>query len=172
MVLHTNFLFIIIFIFSVLGTSIIATPGRLLHHISEVGNIIKSVEYIVFDEADQLFEMGFEEQLMQIISYLPNPSSSSSSSSSVAGGGGMSGIGRQTLLFSATLPQKVVEFSHVGLNNPVVVRLDSESKLPPNLAIQFFTVRQQEKDAALIYLLTHSNLIQQNHQTIVFTATR
>jgi ATP-dependent RNA helicase DDX54/DBP10 len=130
--------------------SIIATPGRLLHHISEVGNFLKAVEYLVFDEADRLFEMGLQEQLLQLLTYVPSS--------------------RQTLLFSATLPPRVVEFSQAGLNNPAIIRLDSETKLPPTLKIQFFLCRLEEKEAALVYML--NNLIKSNEQTIIFTATR
>jgi len=42
---------------------IIATPGRLLHHIVEVDMNLKAVEYLVFDEADRLFELGFSQQV-------------------------------------------------------------------------------------------------------------
>ena len=51
--------------------SIIATPGRFLHIVVEMELKLSSVEYVVFDEADRLFEMGFSEQLREIISRLP-----------------------------------------------------------------------------------------------------
>ncbi|ETE57405.1 ATP-dependent RNA helicase DDX54 [Ophiophagus hannah] len=74
---------------------IIATPGRLMHVAVEMKLKLHSVEYVVFDEADRLFEMGFAEQLKEIVSRLPD--------------------GRQTLLFSATLPKLLVEFAQAGL---------------------------------------------------------
>lgn len=46
---------------------IIATPGRLLHHLVEVEMSLNLVEYIVFDEADRLFEMGFSQQIEQLM---------------------------------------------------------------------------------------------------------
>lgn len=47
---------------------LIATPGRLAHHLNEVPDFnLKSVEFLVFDEADRLFEMGFQEQINEII---------------------------------------------------------------------------------------------------------
>jgi hypothetical protein len=50
---------------------LVATPGRLMHHLSEVeGMSLRSVEYVVFDEADRLFEMGFAEQLRSILHHL------------------------------------------------------------------------------------------------------
>ena len=51
--------------------SIIATPGRLLHLLVEMGLKLSCVEYVVFDEADRLFEMGFSEQLREILFKLP-----------------------------------------------------------------------------------------------------
>ena len=51
--------------------SIIATPGRFLHLLVEMEMKLTTVEYVVFDEADRLFEMGFSEQLYEIIKRLP-----------------------------------------------------------------------------------------------------
>lgn len=113
--------------------SIIATPGRLLHLIVEMNMDLKSVQYVVFDEADRLFEMGFETSLNEILQRLP--------------------AGRQTLLFSATLPKSLVEFAKAGLQEPKLVRLDSESKISPDLKMAFFSVKHLEKDACLISLL-------------------
>ena len=113
--------------------SIIATPGRLLHLIVEMNLDLKSVQYVVFDEADRLFEMGFETALTEIVHKLP-PS-------------------RQTLLFSATLPKSLVEFAKAGLQNPKLVRLDAESKISSDLKMAFFSVKQAEKDACLLLLL-------------------
>lgn len=114
-------------------SSIIATPGRLLHLIVEMNLDLKSVQYVVFDEADRLFEMGFETALTEILHRLPAT--------------------RQTLLFSATLPKSLVEFAKAGLENPKLVRLDSESKISTDLRMAFFSVKQNEKDASLLVLL-------------------
>ena len=75
-------------------SSIIATPGRFLHLAVEMELQLSSIEYVVFDEADRLFEMGFAEQLQEIIRRLPES--------------------RQTLLFSATLPKLLVNFAKAG----------------------------------------------------------
>lgn len=52
-------------------TSIVATPGRFLHVLVEMELKLHSLQYVVFDEADRLFEMGFSEQLHEIIRRLP-----------------------------------------------------------------------------------------------------
>ncbi|KDN42411.1 DEAD-domain-containing protein [Tilletiaria anomala UBC 951] len=113
---------------------LIATPGRLLHLIVEMNLDLSSVNYVVFDEADRLFEMGFAAQLEELLLRLP-PS-------------------RQTLLFSATLPKSLVEFARAGLQaNPKLVRLDADAKISADLRMAFFSVKPSEKEAALLVLL-------------------
>ncbi|KAJ7346657.1 P-loop containing nucleoside triphosphate hydrolase protein [Mycena albidolilacea] len=156
---------------------IIATPGRLLHLIVEMNLDLKSVQYVVFDEADRLFEMGFETALNEILHRLP--------------------ASRQTLLFSATLPKSLVEFAKAGLQSPKLVRLDAESKISSDLKMAFFSVKQAEKDACLLFILRdvikvpfgdaptseadastrkgkakHSEQRTAPHQTLIFVATK
>ncbi|KAK4572592.1 hypothetical protein RGQ29_030851 [Quercus rubra] len=130
---------------------IIATPGRLMHHLSEVDDMsLRTVEYVVFDEADSLFGMGFAEQLHQILVQLSE--------------------NRQTLLFSATLPSALAEFAKAGLRDPQLVRLDLETKISPDLKLAFFTVRHEEKHAALLYLIREQ--ITSDQQTLIFVSTK
>ncbi|CAG9856383.1 unnamed protein product [Phyllotreta striolata] len=129
---------------------IVATPGRFLHICVEMELKLSSVEYVVFDEADRLFEMGLGDQLTEIINRLPDT--------------------RQTVLFSATLPKVLVEFAKAGLSDPILIRLDVESKLPEELVCWYFSIRAEEKLAALLVLLkSHIDLKQ---QTIIFAATK
>ena len=109
--------------------------------------------------------MGFKEQLNEILHKLSTEN-------------------RQTLLFSATLPQSLVEFARAGLQSPVLIRLDVESKLSDKLKLGFFNCRQDEKLAILIYLLKNvikavknpqanaDNLKQRVEQTLIFVATK
>ncbi|POR36208.1 ATP-dependent RNA helicase DBP10 [Tolypocladium paradoxum] len=112
---------------------VIATPGRFLHLKVEMGLDLSSIQYVVFDEADRLFEMGFAAQLTEILHALP-PS-------------------RQTLLFSATLPASLVEFARAGLQDPSLVRLDAETKVSPDLESAFFSVKGAEKEGSLLHIL-------------------
>ena len=112
---------------------VIAAPGRFLHLKTEMGLDLSSVGFVVFDEADRLFEMGFANQLTEILHALP-PS-------------------RQTSLFSATLPKSLVEFTKAGLQEPTLVRLDTESKISPDLQSAFFTLKSSEKEGALLHVL-------------------
>lgn len=112
---------------------VVATPGRFLHLKVEMDLDLKSVEYIVYDEADRLFEMGFAEQLNELLASLPPQ--------------------RQSLLFSATLPRSLVDFAKAGLQNPVLVRLDSESKISDELEMAFLAIKKNEREANLLFLL-------------------
>ena len=67
----------------------------------------------------RLFEMGFQEQLMEVIKRLPDS--------------------RQTLLFSATLPKLLVEFAKAGLHDPTLIRLDVDTKLSEQLTVRHMT---------------------------------
>eukprot|EP00096_Caligus_rogercresseyi_P015644 TRINITY_DN8119_c0_g1_i1.p1 TRINITY_DN8119_c0_g1~~TRINITY_DN8119_c0_g1_i1.p1 ORF type:complete len:787 (+),score=227.43 TRINITY_DN8119_c0_g1_i1:263-2362(+) len=129
---------------------LIATPGRFVHLCVEMNLKLDAIGYVVFDEADRLFELGFGEQLKEILGRLSDD--------------------RQTLLFSATLPKLLVEFAKAGLNDPTLVRLDVDTKIPDTLKLAFISCRDEGKSALLLYIL--QKLISKNEQTIVFCATR
>ncbi|KAJ5712485.1 ATP-dependent RNA helicase dbp10 [Penicillium malachiteum] len=112
---------------------VIATPGRFLHLKVEMNLDLSSIRYVVFDEADRLFEMGFAAQLTEILHGLPST--------------------RQTLLFSATLPKSLVEFARAGLEEPTLIRLDTEGKISPDLQNVFFSVKSSDKEGALMHIL-------------------
>ncbi|PSN39512.1 ATP-dependent RNA helicase DDX54 [Blattella germanica] len=99
---------------------------------------------------NQLFEMGFGEQLQDIVSRLPET--------------------RQTLLFSATLPKVLVDFAKAGLSDPILLRLDVETKLPDQLKLAFICCRSEDKPAALLSLLKH--VVKPNAPTVIFAATK
>ena len=130
---------------------IIATPGRLLHVVVEMDLKLSKVELVVFDEADRLFEMGFAEQLREVLARLPES--------------------RQSLLFSATLPKQLVEFARAGLSQPVLIRLDVDSKLSDRLAMNFLLCRTEDKLPAFLYLLRNAVDLDRE-QALVFAATK
>ncbi|KAG0689120.1 ATP-dependent RNA helicase dbp10 [Pichia californica] len=112
---------------------IIATPGRFLHLKVEMRLDLSSIEFIIYDEADRLFEMGFSEQLNELLASLPER--------------------RQSMLFSATLPRNLVDFAKAGLINPVLVRLDTEMKISEELEMCFFSSKKNEREANLLSIL-------------------
>jgi superfamily II DNA/RNA helicase len=86
------------------GTDIIvATPGKLLSHLAQGYADLSKVKHLVLDEADKMLDMGFTDDLMQIISYLPSD--------------------RQTLMFSATMPNKIRELAKKILKDPEEITL-------------------------------------------------
>uniref|UniRef100_A0A7S3XG40 RNA helicase n=1 Tax=Picocystis salinarum TaxID=88271 RepID=A0A7S3XG40_9CHLO len=130
---------------------LVVTPGRLLHHLEEVeGMSLRNVECVVFDEADRLFEMGFADDLREILRKMPEE--------------------RQTMLFSATMPSALAEFTQAGLKEPHLVRLDADTKVSPDLQPHFFVAKQEEKITALVYLL--DRVIPADEQTIIFVSTK
>ncbi|MCM1109148.1 MAG: DEAD/DEAH box helicase [Clostridium sp.] len=82
---------------------IIATPGRLISHLS-LGNVdLSHVSFFILDEADRMLDMGFSDDIMQIVKHLPE--------------------NRQTIMFSATMPTKIQELAKTILHNPAEVKL-------------------------------------------------
>ena len=112
---------------------LLATPGRLLHVMVEMELKLSSINYLVFDEADRLFELGFSSQVQEILSRTASD--------------------RQTLLFSATLPSAVADFVSAGLHNPKLVRLDVESKLSPQLTLRHLFCSATDKSEILVHLI-------------------
>eukprot|EP00055_Hartaetosiga_balthica_P012069 m.57405 g.57405 ORF g.57405 m.57405 type:complete len:840 (-) comp7826_c0_seq1:136-2655(-) len=129
---------------------IVATPGRFLHILVEMNLQLTAVSQVVFDEADQLFEKGFEQHLKDICLRLPEE--------------------KQTVLVSATLPQKLVEFARAGLSSPVLIRLDAETRLSENLEYQFVSCRRGDKVGLLLHFLW--NIVPKDKMTVVFVSTK
>lgn len=139
--------------FSAIHTSpdvIVATPGRFLHLCVEMDLKLNSIEYCVCDEADRLFEMGFGEQLNETLNRLP--------------------ANKQMVMFSATLPKLLVDFARAGLSDPVLIRLDVESKLPEALTLKFIHCRPDERYSSMLVLLKY--VIPRKAQTVVFAGTQ
>ena len=82
---------------------VIATPGRLIAHLSLGYVDLSRVSYFILDEADRMLDMGFYDDIMQIVKFLPKE--------------------RQTVMFSATMPAKIQQLANTILNNPVEVKL-------------------------------------------------
>ncbi|KAL5290764.1 DDX54 family protein [Megaselia abdita] len=129
---------------------IVATPGRFLHLCVEMDLKLSSVQYVVCDEADRLFEMGFGQQLNETLARLPDS--------------------KQMVMFSATLPKLLVDFAKAGLNDPILIRLDVESKIPENLQLKFVHCRPDERYTSLVVLLKY--VIPEDKQTVVFAGTQ
>jgi len=113
---------------------VVATPGRLLDHISRGTVNLSRVNLLVLDEADRMLDMGFIEDVEKIMSRCPKK--------------------RQTLFFSATLPPQIRQLAKRHLNNPVVVSAKNLVD-PAKLKQVYYNIRRNLKMALLIHLLHH-----------------
>ena len=103
---------------------VIATPGRLISHLS-LGNIdLNRVSFFILDEADRMLDMGFYDDIIQIVKSLPT--------------------NRQTIMFSATMPNRIQQLAHTILNNPVEVKL-AVSKPADNINQQAYICYETQK---------------------------
>jgi superfamily II DNA/RNA helicase len=111
---------------------VICTPGRLIGHLAMGYVKLKQLDYLVLDEADKMLDMGFNEDIMKIISYLPDK--------------------RQTLLFSATMPPKIRDLARRILRNPVEINI-SISKPPERIVQEAFVVYDAQKPLLIKHIL-------------------
>ena len=84
---------------------VVACPGRLLDHIGQGTIDLSHLEVLVLDESDRMFDMGFLPDIRRIIRHVPAQ--------------------RQTLLFSATMPEDILRLAHEILHEPVKVQVDT-----------------------------------------------
>jgi ATP-dependent RNA helicase DeaD len=111
---------------------VVATPGRLLDLLENKKISIKP-KFVVLDEADEMLDMGFLEDIQKIFAYLPKE--------------------RQTLLFSATMSKEIKELAQKILKDPKSVSITKSEVTNSNINQQFYVVEENERDDALIRLL-------------------
>jgi ATP-dependent RNA helicase DeaD len=109
---------------------IVGTPGRIIDHLQRGSLMLHDATYLVLDETDRMLDMGFEDQIMQILKYLPQQ--------------------RQTLLFSATLPPQILKLSEKYLKNPERVEIGETNKAADRIEQKTINVTNEEKYNALI----------------------
>lgn len=107
---------------------IIATPGRLMAHLSSGVLKLEHLQHLILDEADRMLDMGFYDDIMRIVSYLPKK--------------------RQTLLFSATMAPKIRKMAGSILDNPQQITI-SIAKPAEGISQQAYNIHDQQKQALL-----------------------
>ncbi|KAL6943287.1 ATP-dependent RNA helicase [Hanseniaspora osmophila] len=121
---------------------LIATPGRLLDHLQNTkGFVFKNLKSLIIDEADRILEIGFEDEMKQIIRILPKDE-------------------RQTMLFSATQTTKVEDLARISLKKgPLFINVDSENETSTAEGLeQGYVVCDSDKRFLLLFSFLKKNL--------------
>jgi ATP-dependent RNA helicase RhlE len=126
---------------------VVACPGRLLDHIGQGTIDLSHLEVLVLDEADQMFDMGFLPAIRKILTHLPR--------------------NRQTLLFSATMPQEIRALAKEVLRDPVTVQVGT---VAPAVTVShaLYPVEPHLKTPLLLDLLKHTD----TESVLIFTRTK
>ncbi|WP_419777487.1 DEAD/DEAH box helicase [Malaciobacter marinus] len=127
---------------------VIATPGRLLDHMSQKTIDLSRVEFLVLDEADRMLDMGFIHDIKKVVASIPNK--------------------RQTLLFSATFSPEIKKLSNSFLDNPKLIEVARSNALSEQVS-QVVHYVQKDKKKNLLAFLIHT---QKWNQVLVFTRTK
>ena len=127
---------------------VVATPGRLLDLIGQGYISLDHLEYFVLDEADTMLDMGFIHDIRKVIKLLPPR--------------------RQSLFFSATMPQNIQELADTILLDPVTVEVERRSSAAETVEQKVYFVRQAEKKHLLVDVLTAPDVT----SALVFTRTK
>ncbi len=126
---------------------VVATPGRMLQHLSMGYVIFDKIQHLVLDEADRMLDMGFFEDIMQVVMQLPKE--------------------RQTLMFSATMPPKIRDMAQQILVNPEQISL-AMSKPAEGILQAAYVVYDHQKIELINRLLKGKNL----SSIIIFSSTK
>jgi ATP-dependent RNA helicase RhlE len=127
---------------------LVATPGRLLDLMGEGAILLRMVEIMVLDEADRMLDMGFIPDVKKIVAALPTR--------------------RQTMLFSATLPQTIRTLAGDMLRSPHRIQIEPSGKTTPKIDQKLLFVDQKNKKALLMDILNRQDF----SRTLVFTRTK
>jgi len=126
---------------------VVACPGRLLDHLNQGTVDLSHLEVLVLDEADRMFDLGFLPDIRKIIKHVPTK--------------------RQTLLFSATMPDDILHLAHEVLKAPVTVQVDATGP-PSTVSHLLYPVAQHLKTPLLLELLRHTD----TESVLIFTRTK
>ena len=116
---------------------IIATPGRLISHITMRNIDLSKVSFFVLDEADRMLDMGFHDDIISISKLLPD--------------------NHQTIMFSATMPDKIEELANTLLHDPVTVKI-AVSKPAEKIHQMAYVCHENQKNRILNYLFKSNQL--------------
>jgi ATP-dependent RNA helicase DeaD len=116
---------------------IVATPGRLMDLMDRKAVKIQDIEYVVLDEADEMLNMGFRDDIEQILSVTP--------------------VEKRVALFSATMPKQVKQIADVYLKDPVEITVGRKNTTNENITHEYAVVHAKDKVAALKRVLDYTS---------------
>lgn len=117
---------------------VIGTPGRLMDHLRRGSVDISMLKTVVLDEADEMLDMGFREDIAQILEQTPKT--------------------RQTVMFSATMEDEILKLTKKFQNDPVIVNVITESEVKPEIEQEYFEVASKNKQELLSRLLDYNDV--------------
>lgn len=126
---------------------VIATPGRLLSHLNLYEIDFSHVKYFILDEADRMLDMGFFDDIMQVVKRLPKE--------------------RQTIMFSATMPPKIRQLAKTILQNPVEVKI-AVSRPPESIMQTAYICHESQKPGIIRHLFAE----QDPNKVIIFSGSK
>jgi ATP-dependent RNA helicase RhlB len=129
---------------------LIGTPGRIIDYYKQHVYDLRFVQVAVLDEADRMFDLGFIADIRYILRRLPAPEH------------------RQSMLFSATLSQRVLELAYEHMNEPELIRIEPEKITADRVRQLIYYPSMEEKMPLLISILRHSD----TQRTMVFVNTK
>ena len=129
---------------------LIGTPGRIIDYLKQGVYDLRHAQVLVLDEADRMFDLGFIADIRYIMRRLPAPDQ------------------RQSMLFSATLSQRVLELAYEHMNNPELVRIEPDKVTIDRVRQTIYFPAMPEKIPLLVHLLRESEA----HRTMVFVNTK
>lgn len=127
---------------------VVGTPGRIIDHIDRETLDVSEVKYLIIDEADEMFNMGFLDQIETIISELPKD--------------------RMTMLFSATLPEDIEELCNKYMKDPIFIELEEENITVDKIIQEKYFVDEDKK----MELLKDISILERPDSCIIFANTR
>jgi ATP-dependent RNA helicase RhlE len=127
---------------------VVATPGRLLDHFRAPYAKLAGLQYLVLDEADRMLDMGFLPDIRRVLRHVPTK--------------------RQTLFFSATMPQPIVQLSKEMLRTPATINIERRSAPAVGITHAIYPVPQHLKPTLMLHLLRSGDM----HDALIFTRTK
>ena len=127
---------------------VVATPGRLLDHLNRKSVHFRKLEILIIDEADRMLDMGFAEEITDILKRLPEK--------------------RQTMLFSATMPQKIQDLANRAVSEPVQINISTPSTPAEGIHHGVYPISMANKPRGVLGIIDKYNPT----SVLIFTRTK